>query len=426
MATNPPKPGRVGIVGSGPAGMAAAMSLIQAGHQPTILERYPTTEARGNIINLWPPPIEALDLLGVDVDDIGAPCQTIFRNNKGRTRATIHMTDELQRKFKGDFIGMLRPDLYRRMHDAVPAGVIEPNLAVEGFTQDENSVRVRLADGTTREFDVLIGADGIHSVVRKTLWGDEPIREHNLHIFGGYTMDFFPGVVRNQAVIQWARKTQGSYTSIRSAGEDGYEWWVIERHPGGTDFDEDFHATATRIAADFPSPLPEMVAATDPSHMHRWVLRDRVPLKKWAKGRAIIIGDAAHATSPYAGYGAGMSIEDGYFIGRALAEVDLTDRAAVEAAFTVFEGPRVAHTSNLSQRAYKLSQVMHYAARPIRPIRDLVMDHTPFMQKVAADGTPGEIMKQYHIIVEAEKRFQARMAGATEANPDGEPSLNHR
>jgi 2-polyprenyl-6-methoxyphenol hydroxylase-like FAD-dependent oxidoreductase len=417
VVTTAPRPGRIGIVGSGPAGMSAALSLIQAGHRPTILERYPTTEARGNIINLWPPPIEALDLLGVDVEDIGAPCQTIFRNNKGRTRGIITMSDELQEKFKGDFIGMLRPDLYRRMHDAVPAGVIEPNLAVESFTQDEHGVTVRLSDGTTREFDVLIGADGIHSVVRKTLWGDEPIREHNLHIFGGYTMDSFPGVIRNQAVIQWAKKTQGSYTSIRSNGEDGYEWWVIDRHAGGTDFDDDMHATATRIAADFPYPLPEMVAATDPEHMHRWVLRDRKPLKKWAKGRVTIIGDAAHATSPYAGYGAGMSIEDGYFIGRAFAGVDLTGRAAVEAAFTRFEGPRLAHTSNLSQRAYMLSQVMQYAPGPLRPLRDLVMDHTPFMQKVAADGTPGEIMKQYDIIVQAENDFRARMQDA--AHDDG-------
>lgn len=413
MVTKKARPGRVGIIGSGPAGMAAAMSVLQAGHEPTVFERYPATEPRGNILNLWPPPIEALELLGVDIDDIGAPCQTIFRNSKGRTRATIHISDELQQKYGGDFIGLLRPDLYKRMYDSVPAGIIEPNLAVEGFTQDDDGVRVQLSDGTTREFDVLIGADGIHSVVRKTLWGDQPIREHNLHIFGGYTMQPFPDVKRGEVVISWSKDKQGSYTSIRSHGGDGFEWWTIEAHPKNAPFEADYHATATRIASEFPSPLPELVAATDPKDMHRWVLRDRKALDKWSQGRAIIIGDAAHATSPYAGYGAGMAIEDGYFLGRALAGVDLSNLADVEAALASFEGPRIKHTANLAQRAYMLSQVMHHAPKPLRPIRDLLMDRTGLLQKVAADGTPGEIMAQVDIIRETEKRFRAQMRAAS-------------
>lgn len=411
MATT--KPGRVGIIGSGPAGMAAAMSVLQAGHQPTVFERYPATEPRGNILNLWPPPIEALELLGVDVEDIGAPCQTIFRNNKGRTRATIHISDELQQKYGGDFIGLLRPDLYKRMYDSVPEGIIEPNLAVQSFTQNDDGVQVVLSDGTTRDFDVLVGADGIHSVVRKTLWGDQPIREHNLHIFGGYTMKPFPDVQRGQVVISWSKDKQGSYTSIRSHGDSGFEWWTIEAHPKNTEFTGDFHATATRIASEFPSPLPELVAATDPKDMHRWVLRDRKALEKWSSGRAVIIGDAAHATSPYAGYGAGMAIEDGYFFGRALAGVDLSNLAEVRSALEGFEGPRITHTASLAQRAYMLSQVMHHAPKPLRPLRDLVMDHTGLLQKVAADGTPGEIMAQVDIIRDTEKRFQARMSSAS-------------
>ena len=78
--------------------------------------------------------------------------------------------------------------------------------------------------------------------------------------------------------------------------------------------------------------LGALIYSTTPDHIQRWPLRDRKPLKAWSRGRVTLAGDAAHPTSPYAAYGAGMSIGDGYFIGKALAGVDLTDTAATAAA----------------------------------------------------------------------------------------------
>ena len=66
----------------------------------------------------------------------------------------------------------------------------------------------------------------------------------------------------------------------------------------------------------FDEPLPLFIRRTAPENTHRWEIIDREPIKQWAKGRVTIIGDAAHPTSPYAAYGAGMSIEDGYFLGK--------------------------------------------------------------------------------------------------------------
>lgn len=410
MVTRAPA-GRVGIVGAGPAGMAAAMSLTQAGHEVELLERYPAAEPRGNILNLWPPPVKALEYLGLDTSDIGAPCQTIFSSQRGRVRATIHISEKLQEEFGGDFIGLLRPDLYERMHDALPEGVLHTNVGVRTFSQDAEGVTVELSDGTTRRYDLLVGADGINSTIRKTLWGDAPSRNHNLHIFGGFTMADV-AAPRGKCMITWSRTVQASWTSIRSKGRDGFEWWVIESHPTDEPYDQDFHATATRLAAGFPAPMEELVAKTDPADMHRWVLRDRKPLSQWSKGRVTIIGDAAHPTSPYAGYGCGMSIEDAYYLGRRLAGVDLKDQGAVEGALAAFEAPRRAHTARQSQQAYVLSQVFHHAPKVLQPLRELVMDHTRFLQAVAADGTPGEIMKQVGLIEQTEQEFQAHLGAA--------------
>jgi 2-polyprenyl-6-methoxyphenol hydroxylase-like FAD-dependent oxidoreductase len=107
------------------------------------------------------------------------------------------------------------------------------------------------------------------------------------------------------------------------------------------------------------------------------------------------VGDAAHPTSPYAAYGAGMSIEDGYFLGRALRGVDLT---AIQHCLQSYEDPRKPHTARQVQQAWILGKVFHHAPAPLRPIRDFILDHTPFLQKVVGDTNPREIHKQLALI----------------------------
>jgi 2-polyprenyl-6-methoxyphenol hydroxylase-like FAD-dependent oxidoreductase len=166
-------------------------------------------------------------------------------------------------------------------------------------------------------------------------------------------------------------------------------------------------ATAAELAAEFPAPLPGLVAATEPQDVQRWVLRDRPALAQWSRGRATLVGDAAHPTSPYAAYGAGMSIEDGYLLGVALRGVDLTDTAAVQRALQSYEDPRKPHTAKQVQMAYVLGKVFHHAPAPLRPLRDVVFDHTPFLQKVAGDSNPRAINEQLALIEEEDRSGQA-------------------
>ena len=401
------KRGRVAVIGAGPAGMATALSVHQAGHDVILLERYPQARPAGNILNLWPAPIKALGLLGVDIDDLGSPCQSEFRSISGHRRVLVNIPEEIVRDYGGGFIGLLRPDLYERLLAALPPGVLQLNRAVTSFEQDVNAVRLHMSDGEVIEVDVLIGADGIDSLVRRTLWGDSPKREHNLHIFGGYTFDESIDAQPGLCVLSHGRKVQGSWTSIRSKGRDGFQWWVLGAHDAKKEFTGDLHATATELGAEFLAPLPELIAATAPKNVQRWLLRDRKPLKQWSQGRATIVGDAAHPTSPYAAYGAGMATEDGYFIGRRLAGVDLSDYAAVRTALDEFETPRKPHTKRQVQQAWMLGKLFHHAPAPLRAVRDTVLDRTPLLQKVAGDSSPGEIVAQISAIDAAEERFTA-------------------
>ena len=286
---------------------------------------------------------------------------------------------------------------------------MQVDRGVDSIEQGEGGVRLHMADGTIEEADVVVGADGIDSLVRRTLWGDSPTREHNLHIFGGVTYADETDVQRGLCVVSHNRKVQGSWTSIRHKGRNGFQWWVLETHDAAEEFTGDFHATATRLGADFPQPLPQLIAATDPADVQRWPIRDRKPLKQWSKGRATLVGDAAHPTSPYAAYGAGMASEDGYFLGRRLAGVDLSDYEAVRSALELFEAPRKPHTARQSQQAYILGQMFHHAPIPLQYVRDLVLDRTPLLQRVVGESSPGEILEQIDLIDLIEHDFVATL-----------------
>jgi 2-polyprenyl-6-methoxyphenol hydroxylase-like FAD-dependent oxidoreductase len=384
----------IAVLGAGPAGMASALGLLKAGHDVVIYERYRQARPAGTILNLWPPPIKALKEMGVDTEDLGAPCHTTFRSAKGRVRADVRIPQDVVERYGGGFIGMLRPDLYSRMLEAIPEGVLQTDRHVTGIDDHGDGVTLTFADGAVVETPMLIGADGIDSMVRRHLWGEIPKRPHDLHIIGGYTFDTSVDAEPNEVVLAHNRTVQGTYTSIRSRGRDGYQWWVLEAWSDDRPAPTDLNAYAAKLAGGFPGALSALVAATPRENLQRWPIRDLKPLKRWSKGRITLAGDAAHATSPYAAYGAGMSICDGYFIGRMLAGVDLADTAAVVKALVDYETPRIPHTTEQVQSAYVLGKVFHHAPAPLRPLRDFVLDHTPLLQRQVGERNPREIVAQ--------------------------------
>ena len=97
---------------------------------------------------------------------------------------------------------------------------------------------------------------------------------------------------------------------------------------------------------------------------------------------------------------AGMSIEDGYFLARELAAVDMADTAAVKGALERYEDRRKPHTARVSQEAFQTGRMFHHLPAPLRPLRDLVFDHTPFLQKMVGDEK--HILSQLAEIEDAE------------------------
>jgi 2-polyprenyl-6-methoxyphenol hydroxylase-like FAD-dependent oxidoreductase len=373
--------------------MAAALALHRTGHEVRLLERYGAARPAGSGLSLFAPVVKALTALGVDTRDLGAPCSVVFQRPDGRVLADIKFPPDVS-DYGGGFFGLLRPELYRRMAAALPAGMLETDTTVTTIEDRGADVLVTLGNGEQVSSPLVVGADGINSTVRKQLWGNSPIREHRLHVLCGFTFELPPTAQLGVCAIGLNGTFQASYSEIIDRGRQGYQWWILEAWDPASLPPTSLHDRTTELATRYGSPMPELVAATRPEDITRWQIRDRKPIKKWSKGRVTLAGDAAHATSPYAAYGAGMGIGDGYFLGQVLAGVDLADRVAVTSALRRYEGYRVKHTASQVQLAYVLGQVLHHAPAPLRPIRDLFLNRSGMMQKQIGEKSPGDIVAQ--------------------------------
>lgn len=375
---------RVAVVGAGPGGMSAALALHQAGFEVALYERHADVAAVGSGLSLTSPPLLVLRNLGVDIDGLGAPARLGFSRYDGRLRCEFPALPELEKDFGATFFGLLRPDLYERMRAALPAGLLRVERELVGFDQNDSSVRLQFADGTGAEADLLVGADGINSIVRRHLHGASELTYHGFVCWQGYCR--LEGPDRAIGRICHNRDTQASWTPILHRGQPAWQWWMLEPWPQGVPFVGDAKRHLQEKVTGWVSPLPALLEATDPEHILRREIVDRPRLRSWSRGRVTVIGDAAHPTSPYAAYGAGMAIEDGYYLARHLDNRRLSDPDQVQSALKAFERQREARTARTAAFARILGRIYHSPNPVWQRMRDFTLDHTPVAQHLLVAG----------------------------------------
>ncbi len=373
---------RIAIVGGGPGGMSAALSLHQAGFKVSLFERHSDSTSIGNGLTIPEPPVLVLRKLGVDLTDIAVPVRPVYARYDHHPRIAFPAMLSLDPPIRGEVYAMLRSQIYARMRDALPPGVLHARRRCVDFKDEPDGVYA-IFDGHPRErFDLLVGADGVHSTVRRRLFHDFAINYNDVVCWQGYCFRDDLAQYEGQAIFMFDHDVQAAFTPLRLDGRLAWQWWVLEPGPPRRRFDGDGKAHVLRRLGSWFDPVPRLVEATPPERLLRRDLCDNNPMRVWSRGRVTLLGDAAHAVSPYLGYGAGMAIEDGYFLARALSGCDLSDRAALAAGLRAYEEERVMITAGLVRYGRLLSHVFHHASRGLQKARDFVLDHTKIPQRI--------------------------------------------
>ena len=378
----------IAIIGAGPAGITAGLALRKAGVNCTVYERAEKVTPLGGAIILNAVGLTIMRRMGVDIEDMYNGVRTEFRRYDGKERAIIEVDKNLLKRANasGWQSGMMRKELYSRMLDAAPKDLIVPGHEFTHFEEDEDGVTIYFKNGKTQRANVLLAGDGINSPIRNQLYPGTPQpRKLGIAVWLGWC-EAQEVELDEACMVMHNKNYQMGFCPLMFEGKKCYEWWLVEEYKGEPKPDDISEYVMGKVG-HFADPTKSIIERTDHNHqLFRWIVEYIPGLKQWSKGRVTLMGDAAHPTSPYAAYGAGMAIEDGYFVGKYLKEADLSSKTSITEALQKYDDLRRPYTNYTTKFARNLGRVYHNIPGPLRGLRDFMLDNFDSVGKKIEDG----------------------------------------
>ncbi len=352
---------RIAIAGAGIGGMTLAALASRAGHEVILLEKASAFGEVGAGIQISPNGSRILSEIGLGpaLSQIGTtPERIVLRRWADDSELLIRPlgTGPVER-FGHAYYNVYRPDLIDILATAVTDVQARFGAEVVGASQGSGGPALELTDGTTVEADVVVGADGIHSPVRQSLFGDSPSR--------------FSGSVAYRALVPRERVADLPIEVTNRVGPDSHlvsyfvgrrqryfnlvcivpePTWDLEgwNEPGSVD---DLRAHF----ASWAPPVIELLSRVE-APVFRWALHDRPALPQWGRGAITLLGDACHPMLPFMAQGACQSIEDAAVLTRLLSDCDPT---GIDAALTRYAALRRTRTDEVQKRSWDNATTYH-------------------------------------------------------------------
>ena len=311
----------IAIIGGGLGGLATANALATFGFDAEVFERSATLTEVGAGINTSPQGVKALQAIGLteQIAAVGNSSAGIFSRNM-QTGEQLQFLDRraTTQRYGAPYYTFHRADLLTALQSGVDPARIHLNHHLTGIEEESSAILLTFANGTTFKADIVIAADGIHSVVRRALYGDDNPTYTGQMVWRALLdgNDVPPEVMEPTGHIQWlgpgchllAYYLRGT-SVVNIVTQEDTEKWVEEGWSIPGDPDE--------MRASFPDPEPRLKTLLSVvTKCSKWGLFTRPLTDNWGHGRIQLIGDAAHAMLPNAGQGACMAFEDAYILAR--------------------------------------------------------------------------------------------------------------
>lgn len=358
------------ILGGGIAGLSAAIALQQIGINALVFEAAAEFKPVGAGLTLAPNAIQALEQLqlAAAVRANGSAINS-FRicNEDGAILNAVNMRPE-----KGDAsldtIAIHRAALHRVLLSKVPDGKAITGKRSVSCTQSANGYTIVFEDGSTCLAKMVIVAEGIHSPVRKQLLPDAATRYSGYTCWRGIAGN--SGIVLDAATESWG--LAGRFGMVPVSSSEIYWYACINTTPGNTGFQQYTIKDIGAHFGHFHHPVPQVINATPQDQLVWGDICDLAPINRFAFDHLVLIGDAAHATTPNLGQGACMAIEDAVV----LAD-ELKRNSSVAHAFRSYEQRRLRRTTHIVQESWRMGRIAQLDQQLPVFLRNMVLSIVP-------------------------------------------------
>lgn len=358
---------QIAIVGAGIGGLTTARALRLAGLNVRVFERAGQLRAVGSGITVQANAMQALDAIAsVDsIAEIGYRFQEVVL-----ATSTGDILDRLNLRDVSERIGYYGVTIHRsRLIETLAepvADAIEFHRTVQWVRNDDGGAVVKFDNGQSQRFRAVVGCDGLHSAVRRSLRGEEPLR------YAGYTTWRGLSTMETDGLVAGEYWGGGRRFGLTLLGDREVYWFAVDDAPEGEEPTEPIIDEIRLLYDDWVDVVHRILDAADPDSIIRTDSHDRPPVHDWGRGAITLLGDAAHPMTPNLGQGGSQAIEDAVVLGRTLEGSD-----TVEEGFRRYEDLRRDRANRFVEQSWKMGRVAHWKNPVARGVRNLAMRLLP-------------------------------------------------
>ncbi|MBJ9935695.1 FAD-dependent urate hydroxylase HpxO [Acinetobacter pittii] len=345
------------IIGAGMGGLTTGIALKKFGHQVSIFEQTEKILPVGAAISLWSNGVKCLNYLGLTdkiaklggqmddlayVDGLTGDVMTQF--------SLLPLIEEVgQRPYP-----VVRADLQNMLMDEFGRDQIYLGKKMVSLEDKADYVEVHFADGSSTQADLLIGADGTHSLTRSYVLGQQVQRRYAGYVNWNGLVEISEDLAPAQ---QWTTYVgEGKRASLMPVADGKFYFFLDVPLPAGLDNNRDeYKKLLKQYFVDWCQPVQQLIERLDPQKTNRVEIHDIEPFTQFYKGRVVILGDAAHSTTPDIGQGGCQAMEDAIYLARSLQ----INTLGLEDALRRYQNKRNERANELVLRARKRCDVTH-------------------------------------------------------------------
>ncbi len=336
------------IIGAGIGGLSTALAFESAGIDYQLFERAPVLKKVGAGIWLAPNALQVLQ----DVQSEGNAINRISLCQADLTPISDNFQDSILKRFGYSTVAIHRAKLQQLLYDKIPDEKKFLGKSFESFgLHSDGKIDIHFTDNTMHQTDYLIGADGIHSNVRKQLFPNSQLRYSGQTCWRGVANIKLQQEFQLRGMELWGNQIRFGLSKL---SDNAVYWFAVALDNANQNDQSDVKEKLLNMFESFHPLVNQLISATHKDEILRNDILDLMPMNKWYDNAICLIGDAAHATTPNMGQGGAQAIEDAFYLCKCIQQHPDKN------AFELFQQKRKSKVNTIVKQSWNTGKMAHW------------------------------------------------------------------